>query len=153
MHSLNMYSVLKSSHQFEDYLSQISCTRKRTALSKFRLGNNILRIHTGTYTDEARESRKCRFCNGDDLEDEIHVFFECSFPEFQSLRNILQKQVQSEIYVDYAHPIDTLKSLLQKGTTSGLFAEYVFQMFKVINASLKQTNKPKQAKRFKTVLI
>ena len=153
MHSLSMYSVLKSSHQFEDYLSQISCTRKRTALSKFRLGNNILRIHTGTYTDEARESRKCRFCNGDDLEDEIHVFFECSFPEFQSLRNILQKQVQSEIYVDYAHPIDTLKSLLQKGTTSELFAEYVFQMFKVINASLKQTNKPKQAKKFKTVLI
>ena len=108
MHSLRMYSVLKSSHQFEDYLSQISCTRKRTAFSmsysdwayqisktnqafsKFRLGNNILRIHTGTYTDEARESRKYRFCNGDDLEHNIHVFFECSFPELLSLRNILQ---------------------------------------------------------------
>jgi len=48
MHSLSMYSVLKSSHQLEDYLSQISFTRKRTALSKFRLRNNILRIHTGT---------------------------------------------------------------------------------------------------------
>ena len=154
-----MYSVLKFSHQFEYlyYLSQISYTRKRTALSNFWLGNNILRIHPGIYTDEARGPRKCRFCNGKHLKLRMKFsFFGMYIPRIPIIQELIFfKNKYSEIHVDYAHPIGPLmiKSMLQKETTSGLFADYVSQMFKIINSCLKQTNKKKKKSKFKIVLI
>ena len=38
MHSLSMYSVLKYSHQFEDYLSQIYAQEKEQLSQSFGLG-------------------------------------------------------------------------------------------------------------------
>ena len=50
-----------------------------SAISKFRLGNNQLRIETGRHTIPKTpiNLRTCCFCHSDEIENELHFLFSC----------------------------------------------------------------------------
>ena len=88
-----MYRSFKSILQHELYLQMITIIKFRTALIRFRLGINELRVNQryGNIT----ETKKCPFC--DDIENEIHFILKC--PMYTQLRNkYLTKHYQTKIY-------------------------------------------------------
>ena len=73
---LRTYALFKTSPGFEKYLNEISCLKKRTALTKLRLSNHKLMIEKGRHSNVNRDSRFCPFCP-DKIENEKHFLLEC----------------------------------------------------------------------------
>ena len=89
---LRLYKMIKQNHGFEPYLDKINNQETRSMLAIFRCGNTKIRVHTGRIHDEKYEERTCRFCMGQMVEDEIHIFLECEC--FNSLREKLLQYLQ-----------------------------------------------------------
>ena len=81
---LKMYSMLKQEARAERYLSYITDTRHRTALTRLRLSSHSLHIETGRHTGTDREDRICTLCRTG-VEDESHFLITC--PMYNDLRS------------------------------------------------------------------
>ena len=66
------------------YLSYITDTRHRTALTRLRLSSHSLHIETGRHTGTDREDRICTLCRTG-VEDESHFLITC--PMYNDLRS------------------------------------------------------------------
>jgi hypothetical protein len=69
--------------KFENYLNVIENYTLRTCLAPFRLSSHNLEIETG-YCGIVRETRLCKLCNQNVIENEYHLMFCCS--KYRNLR-------------------------------------------------------------------
>ena len=81
---LSIYSMLKQEARAERYLTYITDTRHRTALTRLRMSSHSLHIETGRYTETDREDRICTLCKTG-VEDESHFLITC--PMYKDLRS------------------------------------------------------------------
>ena len=91
---LRTYALFKTSPGFEKYLDQITCVKKRTALTKFRISNHTLMIEKGRHSNPkmAKELRFCPFCPNK-VEDEKHFLLEC--PTYEHIRSDLYNDAKN----------------------------------------------------------
>ena len=78
--------MYKSQHKFENYLTFLPVKLMKHFIN-FRLCNNKLPIDTGRWQKIDHDLRKCNLCNDDDLGDEFHYIYRCSFFD-EERRNI-----------------------------------------------------------------
>ena len=81
---LRTYRLFKTDFKCEEYLVLNLDKNERSSLCQLRFGILPLRIETGRYVGEPVNSRICRFCNNNSVEDERHFLLEC--PEYDSIR-------------------------------------------------------------------
>ena len=83
------YKLFKTNTNFETFL--ISLPRSSSIpMIKFRTANHKLPIEVGRWENIVYEDRKCNFCDKNDLGDEFHYLFICSY--FQNERKDLLKR-------------------------------------------------------------
>lgn len=80
------YRIIKVTPKYEHYLSQLlpSC---RIIMSKFRTSNHKLPIETGRWVNQAQSERKCLLCDKNEIGDEFHYLFNCTY--FKNVRECL----------------------------------------------------------------
>ncbi len=72
------YSDYKEKLEPEPYLTLLE-GNLRIPLTKFRCSNNYLPIVTGRYDNTPRQERLCLMCDSQEVGDEFHYLFKCSF--------------------------------------------------------------------------
>lgn len=72
------YRIFKSEHKFENYLIFLP-EKLRQNFINFRLCNHKLPIETGRWRNIDRNLRKCTLCDSNNLGDEFHYLYRCSF--------------------------------------------------------------------------
>ena len=88
---LRTYALLKNKPGMSGYITEISSTKDRVALSKLRLSNHKLHIETGRFHNLDENRRICPFCKNQ-VENEIHFLISC--PTYNILRDPLFLQIQ-----------------------------------------------------------
>ena len=74
---LRTYNIFKEKFGQETYLKLNLDRSDRSFLSQFRLGILPLHVETGRFNRTAYLDRKCKFCNQDAVEDEVHFLLKC----------------------------------------------------------------------------
>ena len=89
---LNVYKLIKTDYEIEDYLTLIRDFDERQTFTKFRVSNHKLAIETGRYGKQntQRNQRLCVFCDRNEIETEEHMFKHC--PLYQDLRLTLYEK-------------------------------------------------------------
>ena len=89
-----VYLKHKSEFKMESYLTQVTYTSHRRALTKLRLSDHKLEIESGRYIRPKinRENRTCKLCSKPNkqapIEDEVHFITRCdNFMQIKNLRN------------------------------------------------------------------
>ena len=82
---LSLYRNCKSPITLPNYCKQLSGRKKRSSLSKFRLGTLDLEIEKGRRENIPRPERFCKICNTAQTEDEMHFILSC--PSLSTIRN------------------------------------------------------------------
>lgn len=83
---LRTYILFKNTYSVEPYVIKILSRKRRSIMSKLRLGILPLEIETGRWQSLAVEERVCKLCNESKVEDEFHFVFECTF--YDDYRNV-----------------------------------------------------------------
>ena len=81
---LEAYARFKHNFETEKYLNCISENKYKLALTRLRTSSHNLSIETGRYDDSDRETRICKSCNMNVVEDEYHFTLVC--PHYRMLR-------------------------------------------------------------------
>ena len=84
MPKLVTYCKFKTSFCFEEYLNKLHNNDLRQLLARFRLSSHNLEIETGTYNRIDRDSRYCKLCNQNRIENEYHFLLCC--PRYIEIR-------------------------------------------------------------------
>ena len=84
---LQLYDLIKTNYQIEEYLDTIRDYEQRRLFTKFRISNHKLAIETGRYGKQKiqADQRLCIFCNNNETETEEHMLLHC--PCYSSLRD------------------------------------------------------------------
>ena len=72
------YRMYKTEHKFENYLTLLP-PKLMQIFVNYRLCNNRLPVETGSWIKIDRNLRKCNLCNDNDVGDEFHFIYRCSF--------------------------------------------------------------------------
>ena len=93
---LRTYQLFKKTHEFEPYL-QITNSKLRSAIAKFRTSAHSLGIERGRYTKPKTpaEKRICNVCDHKAVEDEFHFLIQC--PLYQKERTKMYAVYDTEI--------------------------------------------------------
>ena len=93
---LTVYKHIKTSLEYECYLSSIRNKVYRYNITKIRLSAHKLRIETGRYGQNRieRHERICEICKSSDIEDEFHFVIVC--PKYKWIR---QRYIPRYYYV------------------------------------------------------
>ena len=86
------FTNIKKNIFFEQYLTSALTRSERILITKLRTSDHDLEIKKGRRHKPVipRENRFCKFCNNNQIEDEIHFIFECTTYEAQK-SNFLRK--------------------------------------------------------------
>ena len=86
------FTDIKKDISFEPYLSSALTRGERVLITKLRTSDHDLEIEKGRRHRPVipRENRLCKFCNNNQIEDEMHFIFECTPYEPQK-SNFLRK--------------------------------------------------------------
>lgn len=100
---LRTFKLFKTNFTLEPYLS-LSIPKYRQSLSKFRLSSHALEIEMGRYTRPftPAEERKCKICNQNQVEDEIHFLLVCK--KYDGIRSELKSSLNA--YMDNLNLLD-----------------------------------------------
>ena len=80
-----VYRTFKHDLLLECYLGSINIKAFKDALTKFRLGISILRVHKHRYTNSPEQLLWCPSCTpAEKVDIEVHLLFDC--PRFEQLR-------------------------------------------------------------------
>lgn len=79
------FEDVKQGYSFEAYLDQVTHSPCMYTLVKFRLGAHYLAIETGAWQGKPRVERYCTFCATGEIEDEVHLIYNC--PAYDDLRS------------------------------------------------------------------
>ena len=91
---LRTYALLKYKPGMSRYITEISSTKDRVALSKLRLSNHKLHIETGRFHNLDKTKRLCPFCKNQ-VENEIHFIVSC--PTYTALREPIFLEIQENV--------------------------------------------------------
>ena len=112
--SLYNYLLIKNDLVLENYLTLLP-NKLCKNIMKFRTLNHKLPIEIGKYDGTPRNERKCLKCNLDDIGDEYHYLFKCTF--FENIRQtyIPKKYLTNPNIIKYNELMSTKnKALLYK---------------------------------------
>ena len=84
MPKLVTYCKFKNTFCFEEYLNKLHNNDLRQLLARFRLSSHNLEIETGRYNRIDRDSRYCKLCNQNRIENEYHFLLCC--PKYIEIR-------------------------------------------------------------------
>jgi hypothetical protein len=94
---LRTYRLYKTEFGCEEYVKLNLRKYERSLLSQFRCGILPLRVETGRYIGEPVETRLCKFCNLNTVEDEKHFLLSCK------LYDVIRQNVYSDIILQTAY--------------------------------------------------
>ena len=80
------YRMYKINYTLEKYLLILPYSL-RLPMLKFRLSNHKLPIHQDRLSAIPRQERKCTLCELNEIGDEFHYIFNCSFPPIKNCRS------------------------------------------------------------------
>ena len=128
------YRFIRPNFGYQEYLNVISAKSHRIALSKLILSSHYLHIETGRWSRPITlpENRVCQFCPGK-IEDEFHLFFECTL--YENLRSHFIPQ-----YYRNRPSVFKLGELLNKNTGNTLKAisKFVFKCFEIRKTRIEE---------------
>ena len=76
---LRIFRTFKQDYCMEGYLLLLPNLKHMSTIARFRMSSHTLAIETGRHAKPkiAKEERRCRYCNLDDVEDEKHFLLKC----------------------------------------------------------------------------
>ena len=76
---LCIFLTFKQDYCMEGYLLPLPNLKHMSTIARLRMSSHTLAIETGRHAKPkiAKEERKCRYCNLDDVEDEEHFLLKC----------------------------------------------------------------------------
>ena len=77
---MKILNLLKKTPGKETYLTEVTNSKHRIAMTKLRLSGHRLEIETGRYSNTAAETRLCSYCQftgQETVEDEMHFLLRC----------------------------------------------------------------------------
>ena len=83
-YTIKYYCKFKNNFCFEEYLNKLHNNDLRQLLARFRLSSHNLEIETGRYNRIDRDSRYCKLCNQNRIENEYHFLLCC--PKYIEIR-------------------------------------------------------------------
>ena len=103
--------VTHAEYKIQPHLEKTMPWRRRRELSRFRTSSHCLRVEMDRYLPHhpPRNTRTCRLCNDEAVEDEHHMVFECCHPTLVQLR-----QDYSGLFGNGETAITTLPVFLQQ---------------------------------------
>ena len=110
MSRLTIYRQIKHSAELEKYINIIRDRTQRGLMAKARMGTLPIRVETGRYRNIPREERLCQFCDGQEVEDEIHILLKCT--KYSELRDSFYKTHVHSEDITVLEDIDILKHIL-----------------------------------------
>ena len=81
-----MYNKIKSAYKEEEYLSEITYHKYRSAITKFRISAHFFPIEYGRWTKIEHNNRICQICFMGGLGNEFHYFSKCQNPSIVKVR-------------------------------------------------------------------
>jgi hypothetical protein len=121
------YRLFKTEFKTEEYLSNCNFSVAKQ-LVKFRVLNHNLPVEKLKYSGIERQNRRCNLCPANELGDEFHYLFTCSF--FKEERNLYVKKYY------YKHPnVLKFKDLLC--TVNARQTANIVKFIKIVNSVLK----------------
>ena len=135
---LSFYNQIKINFKREAYLDDIAKFNHRSALTKLRISAHDLKIETGRYKQQIRETRTCDWCqivmNTRHIEDEKHVLLDCDLynSHRRAFTNSTPAQVITEPSSNPSTPI-SIQQFLTSNTEKShniKLSKAVFNMFR-----------------------
>ena len=92
---LEFYSKIKKDFVEDPFLNTVQNFDAKKDYFKLKTSNHSLLVETGRYCRPIlpRENRICKFCRTNDIEDEIHLLFECQM--YSELRETLFEKIRA----------------------------------------------------------
>ena len=103
---LRTYITFKNKFGLENYLKVNLDRTERSLLAQLRLGILPLHIETGRFNGTPEIERKCKLCNQDTIENEMHFLLKCS--KYQQERETLFRKA-TEVKLDFQNLLDCEK--------------------------------------------
>ena len=117
---LNFYSSIKNAMEKEKYILINLSRFEKSIISQLRYGILPLRVETGRFRNEKREERICNMCNTNEIEDENHFLYRCTF--YLDERELLYNKV------------NLLNNLNDIEKSKMLFSEHIRQFAKYVKS-------------------
>ena len=142
MSSLKFLNTCKVQEGFLKFLDIIINWNHRIALSRLRCGNFNIRMRTGSWLNEQRNIRTCRFCSYNTIEDEQHIIAMCDY--FADLREAFTKEL-TKIEGTLGNgtclePCDwNSTNIMNDKLVLPFFARFIFKVWSKINKFHKDT--------------
>ena len=119
---LEFYSSLHDEYVFQPYL-HCSVRKVRCAFTRFRISAHNLRIERDRWHHKAnpipRDERVCRGCDGNKVEDELHIF---TCPRYETLRR--------RYHISAGSP-DQISALVKEAATPVMW--FVYHAMKLVD--------------------
>ena len=133
---LRTYITFKNKFGAENYLKVNLDRTERSLLAQLRLGILPLHIETGRFNGTPEIERKCKLCNQDTIENEMHFLLKCS--KYQQERELLFRKA-IEVKLDFQNLSDFEKISILMNDLCRQTAKFVksayFKRFYSINKS------------------
>jgi hypothetical protein len=120
MSRLTIYRQIKSNFELEKYVQVVKNKKDRGLLAKARMGTLPIRVETGRYRGIAREERICQHCDGQAVEDEVHVLLYCN--KYNDIRDKFYQTILTHIDINTLSDIEIMKFILANEDTKVMFA-------------------------------
>jgi hypothetical protein len=132
---MNTYAQFKTDFTKEKYLDVIRETHLRRCLSQFRLSAHKLNIESYRFTNVDRDTRLCKCCNMNMVENEYHFLLICP------LYSVLRKRYFSNYYCQWPN-LNKFRSLLSVSSNKCLYklAKYLNDANKMREDYLDKNN-------------
>ena len=101
-----IYRMYKTEFKFEKYLTILPSNLKRK-MTQFRLSSHKLPVQRLRYFDVPRHERLCTLCDKQEMGDEYHYLFSCTYQPIQDKRRLM---ISRRIY--HHHNIFKFQSLM-----------------------------------------
>lgn len=126
---LDFFSKIKQEFKEDQFLNDVKNFDLKKDYYKFRTSNHALFIETGRYCRPvlSREKRTCKFCNNNDIEDEMHLLFKCTL--YADLRQTFMQNVTTVLEIVPDDQINLTKALFTSKNTTILTANYIHKCF------------------------
>ena len=128
--NMNIFTQTKDQYKKETYLN-LKHYDNRVAITKLRLSSHNLAINTAKWYKLPNDQKICRYCLRDDIENEMHVLFECD--NYNALRQHTFKEIKTidNIELDTGNKLQKLKILLSDGSLKflNIFGKYIYGIF------------------------
>ena len=120
------------------YVDHLENFINRSVVSKFRLSAHNLEIERGRHCNITREDRLCKMCNDATIEDEKHLFWQCS--KYSNERKVFLNKLSYlwNINCDNLREENFFKSIMNTKNQNvlNLLSSFLQKLFEIRNSSV-----------------